>query len=210
MREASVSETEWVIPEAAQPKVAEFAFDLDRTLAAVLQLRSEIPADAFTASILGTERAGNGVMIGADGLVLTIGYLITEAETIWLTANHGAAVPAYVVGYDQASGFGLVQALGRLGVPALELGVSAEAEVGDPVIVAAGGGRGHALKARDRLEARVRWLLGVHARRGAVHHAAASAVGRRRLHRPPRAGSPASARCSSRRRAPRASPPRAT
>src|SRR6188472_1315507 len=67
----SVSETEWAIPEAAQPKVAEFAFDLDRTLTAILQLRSEIPADAFTASILGTERAGNGVMIGADGLVLT-------------------------------------------------------------------------------------------------------------------------------------------
>jgi S1-C subfamily serine protease len=143
-----VSDTEWAIPEAAQPKVAEFAFDLDQTLAAVLQLRSEVPGDAFTASILGTERAGNGVMIGADGLVLTIGYLITEAETIWLTANHGAAAPAHVVGYDPATGFGLVQALGRLGVPGLELGVSAGADVGDPVIVAAGGGRPHALKAR--------------------------------------------------------------
>ena len=143
-----MSETEWAIPEAAQPQVAEFAFDLERALASVLQLRSEIPGDAFTASILGTERAGNGVMIGADGLVLTIGYLITEAETIWLSANHGAAVPAHVVGYDQASGFGLVQALGRLGVPALELGASAEVQVGDPVIVAAGGGRARALKAR--------------------------------------------------------------
>jgi S1-C subfamily serine protease len=144
----SVSETEWAIPEAAQPKVAEFAFDLDRTLTAILQLRSEIPADAFTASILGTERAGNGVMISADGLVLTIGYLITEAETIWLTANQGEAAPAHVVGYDQATGFGLVQALGRLGVPALELGSSAAVEVGDPVIVAGGGGRARALKAR--------------------------------------------------------------
>jgi S1-C subfamily serine protease len=53
-----------------------------------------------------------------------------------------------VVGYDQASGFGLVQALGRLGVPALELGASARAGVGDPVIVAGGGGLPHALKAR--------------------------------------------------------------
>ena len=143
-----MSETEWSIPEAAQPQVAEFAFDLERALASVLQLRSEIPGDAFTASILGTERAGNGVMIRADGLVLTIGYLITEAETIWLAASHGAAVPAHVVGYDQASGFGLVQALGRLGVPALELGTSSEVQVGDPVIVAAGGGRARALKAR--------------------------------------------------------------
>ena len=140
--------TEWAIPEAARPKAAECAFDLERALSSVLALRSEIPEDAFTASILGTERAGNGVLIREDGLVLTIGYLITEAETIWLTAKGGAAAPAHVVGYDQASGFGLVQALGRLGVPALELGASARAGVGDPVIVAGGGGLPHALKAR--------------------------------------------------------------
>ena len=60
----SVSETtEWAIPEAAQPKAAECAFDLERALSSVLALRSEIPEDAFTASILGTERAGNGVLI---------------------------------------------------------------------------------------------------------------------------------------------------
>jgi S1-C subfamily serine protease len=145
----SVSETtEWAIPEAARPKAAECAFDLERALSSVLALRSEIPEDAFTASILGTERAGNGVLIREDGLVLTIGYLITEAETIWLSANGGAAAPAHVVGYDQASGFGLVQALGRLGVPALELGTAARSGVGDPVIVAGGGGLPHALKAR--------------------------------------------------------------
>jgi S1-C subfamily serine protease len=144
-----VSETtEWAIPEPAQPKAAECAFDLDRALSAVLSLRSEIPEDAFTASILGTERAGNGVMIREDGLVLTIGYLITEAETIWLTANSGAAAPAHVVGYDPASGFGLVQALGRLGVPALEVGTSARSKIGDSVIIAGGGGLAHALKAR--------------------------------------------------------------
>lgn len=140
--------TEWAIPAAAQPKAEDYGFDLERALSAVLSVRSEVPDDAFTASILGTERAGNGVMIGDNGLVLTIGYLITEAETIWVTANHGATAPAHVVGYDQVSGLGLVQALGRLGVPALELGSSAAASVGDPVIVAAGGGAAHALKAR--------------------------------------------------------------
>src|SRR5688500_7874155 len=73
-----VSETtEWAIPDAAQPKAADCGFDLERALSAVLTVRSEVPEDAFTASILGTERAGNGVMIGANGLVLTIGYLIT-------------------------------------------------------------------------------------------------------------------------------------
>jgi S1-C subfamily serine protease len=140
--------TEWAIPAAAQPKAKDYGFDLERVLSSVLAVRSEVPDDAFTASILGTERAGNGVMIGENGLVLTIGYLITEAETIWLTANNGGTAPAHVVGYDQVSGFGLVQALGRLGVPALELGASAESKVGDAVIVAGGGGMERALKAR--------------------------------------------------------------
>ena len=112
-------ETEWAIPASAQPRAEDCAFDLERALAAVVAVRSEIPADAFTASILGTERAGNGVVIDDNGLILTIGYLITEAETVWLSAQGGTAAPAHVVGYDQASGFGLIQALGRLGVPAL-------------------------------------------------------------------------------------------
>lgn len=140
--------TEWVIPEIARPKPEECAFDLDRALSSVLSLRAEIPPDAFTASILGTERAGNGVVIDESGLVVTIGYLITEAETLWLSANEGAVVPGHVVGYDQASGFGLVQALGRLGVPALELGSATQAAVGDAVVVAGGGGRPRALSAR--------------------------------------------------------------
>ena len=63
-------------------------------LAAVVGVRAIVPPDAFTADTLGTERAGNGVLIRADGLVLTIGYLVTEAETIWLTLIDGRACPA--------------------------------------------------------------------------------------------------------------------
>jgi S1-C subfamily serine protease len=139
---------EWEFPAALQPKAEEHAFDLERTLASVVSLRSEIPDDAFTADILGTEREGNGVVIGNDGLVLTIGYLITEAETVWLVSGQGTAIPAHVVGYDQRTGFGLVQALGRLDVPAMALGSSAGSAVGAEVIVAGEGGRRHALKAR--------------------------------------------------------------
>jgi S1-C subfamily serine protease len=140
-------ETEWAIPETAQPRPDEWAFDLERALASVVAVRAEIPSDAFTASILGTERAGNGVVIDRSGLILTIGYLITEAETIWLTALSGMAAPAHVVGYDQATGFGLVQALGQLEAPPLELGSAATTAVGDPVVIAGEGGRPHALKA---------------------------------------------------------------
>lgn len=138
----------WAFPQSVQPEPDELGFDLEPVLNAVVQLRSEIPDDAFTASILGTERLGNGIVIGADGLVLTIGYLVTEAESIWLTTNSGAVVAGYPLAYDQATGFGLVQPLGRLDAPALPRGSSAACKPGDDVIVIGHGGRDHALRAK--------------------------------------------------------------
>jgi len=107
----------------------------------VVALRAIVPQDAFTAETLGTERAGNGVFIRGNGLVLTVGYLITEADTIWITLNDGRSVPGHVLGYDQETGFGLVQALAKLEVPALEIGESASAAIGEPVVVGGAGGR---------------------------------------------------------------------
>ena len=72
----------WSFPLQLQPLQAEVPFDLKSALDSVVSLRSEVPDDAFTASILGTERLGNGVVIRDDGLVLTIGYLITEATSV--------------------------------------------------------------------------------------------------------------------------------
>jgi S1-C subfamily serine protease len=138
----------WAFPKGMQPRQEELRFELDRALDAVVQLRSEIPDDAFTASILGTERAGNGVVIGDDGLVLTIGYLITEARSLWLTTNAGVAVAGHPLAYDQVTGFGLVQPLGRLDAPALPRGSASACAVGDDVIVIGHGGRAHALKAK--------------------------------------------------------------
>jgi S1-C subfamily serine protease len=140
-------EKEWPIPGSVQPKPEAYAFDLDRALSSVVSVRTEIPADAFTAPVLGTERAGHGVVIHENGLVLTIGYLITEAETVWLVTNAGTAAAAHVVGYDQTTGLGLVQALGRLGVPAMALGSSRQLPVGGEVIIAGQGGREQALSA---------------------------------------------------------------
>src|SRR5690348_2772693 len=109
--------TNWAFPENLQPAPEEVGFDLAAALDAVVSVRAEIPEDAFTASILGTERLGNGVVIREDGLILTIGYLITEAQTIWLTTNSGAVVAGHPLAYDQVTGFGLVQPLGRLKAP---------------------------------------------------------------------------------------------
>lgn len=138
---------QWAFPGNLQPKDAELDFDLESVLDAVVSVRAEIPDDAFTASILGTERAGYGVVIREDGLLLTIGYLITEASSVWLTTNRGTVVAGHPLAYDQVTGFGLVLPLGRLGAPWLKRGSAASASVGDDVIVAGHGGRGHALKA---------------------------------------------------------------
>src|SRR5260370_7073714 len=136
---------DWEIPGEIQPKPADCAFDLAPALSAVLGLRASIPEDAFPAGPPGTERAGSGVLIRKDGLVLTIGYLVTEAETIWLTSAGGGAVPGHVLAYDQETGFGLVQALGRLDLLPLELGAGVRVGAGDRAVMAAEGGRRHAI-----------------------------------------------------------------
>ena len=100
--------------------------NIDPTLSSVVALRAHIPDDAFTANTLGTVREGSGVVISDDGLVLTIGYLITEAEEVWLTTQEGVVVAAH--------------ALAPLGLPALELGSSATAQIGDQGVFADGQG----------------------------------------------------------------------
>src|SRR5690242_17338707 len=98
---------DWKVPSSVQPKPQDYTYDLDRALSAVVAVHSIVPADAFSAETLGTERAGNGVLIADNGVVLTIGYLITEAEQIWLTFSDGRVAPGHVLGYDQETGFGL-------------------------------------------------------------------------------------------------------
>ena len=138
----------WAFPERLQPHQDRLHFDLQSALQSVVLLRAEIPDDAFTASVLGTERVGHGVVIGNDGLVLTIGYLITEASSIWLTTRTGAVVPGHALAYDHVTGFGLVLPLGNLPVPPMERGESALVGVGDTVTVIGHGGQEHALETR--------------------------------------------------------------
>jgi S1-C subfamily serine protease len=137
--------TDFQIRDDLQPDPDEVPFDLERTLSAVVAVRAEVPDDGFTAQTLGTERRGHGVVIRDNGLVLTIGYLIVEATRVWLVDSAGRAAPGHVVGYDQETGFGLVQALEPLQAAPMPLGVSAALAVGDPVIFAGAGGRPQAL-----------------------------------------------------------------
>src|SRR5881394_3882880 len=139
---------EYKVSSSVQPKPQDYGYDLDKALASVMGLHAIIPGDAFTAETLGTERAGNAVLIRENGVVLTIGYLITEAETIWLHLNDGRVVPGHVLGYDQTTGFGLVQALAKLDLPALPLGDSTLVRLEETVVVGGAGGRQKSVAAR--------------------------------------------------------------
>ena len=130
---------EWSVSTQLQPKPEDFPFDLDWTLSSTVALRAIVPPDAFTAQILGTLRIGHGAVIGQD-LVVTVGYLITEAEQVWLQTGAGKVVAGHVLGIDMSSGLGLIKALEPLDVPALEIGDSDQVMIGDRVI-AGGGGR---------------------------------------------------------------------
>ena len=143
-----MKKADWEIPANLQPDPDDYAFDLEQALRAVVGIKAYVPSDAFTAGTLGTERAGSGVVIKEHGLVATIGYLVMEAETIWITAADGRAIPGHALAYDQETGFGLVQPLGRLDLPMLEVGDSDRVKVGDQVVFAAAGGRHHAIETR--------------------------------------------------------------
>jgi len=107
---------------------------------AIVKVRSIIPKDALTANTLGTEREGNGVVIDSKGHILTIGYLIVEAETIEVTGPEDKSIHATFVGYDHDTGFGLLRTEEPLKVAPMKLGQSSEVKEGEPVLVVGHGG----------------------------------------------------------------------
>ena len=109
------------------------------TLDAVVRINATVPDQARTAASLGTEREGNGIVIDREGHVLTIGYLILEAERIEVTTADGKTYPARFVGYDHATGFGLVRTAPPLPGSPIALGDSSAAVVGDGVQVLTAG-----------------------------------------------------------------------
>ncbi len=135
------------VSRLARPDPAALDFDVARALSSVFAVRTHVAEDALTAPVLGVERAGHGVLIDAEGLIVTIGYLVTEAQSVWLIDQEGRTLPGHVVGLDSESGLGLVQALGSKRLPALELGNGSSLAQSDAVVVASQGGLSHALSA---------------------------------------------------------------
>ena len=133
------------VDKVLRPTAGAFSFDLNSHLTSVVALEATVSDDASTAEALGTNRIGNGIVIGAEGLVLTIGYLITEADEVILTTADGRRIQAHVLGVDQATGLGLLHALEPLNLPALPIGDSHSVARDETVLVAGAGGRAHAL-----------------------------------------------------------------
>ncbi len=132
-----VTITFWLVRPATAAD--ENAWSVESVFSSVVLIHADIPEEARTATALGSKRAGNGVIIDNDGLIVTIGYLILEAEQVRVTDAEGKTSAATLIGYDHDTGFGLIRSEEPLGGAALPLGSAADLEAGEPVIVA---GRG--------------------------------------------------------------------
>ena len=124
----------------APPEAPQATIDaLSRANAAVVGIRVSVAEGARSAETLGPQRSGSGVVIGADGLILTIGYLMVEAQTIQIVTSDNKTLPAQAVAYDQATGFGLVKSLLPLrGVVPVALGSLNDLAAGEPLMASTG------------------------------------------------------------------------
>lgn len=134
--------------EAESAEFQERVRTLRAANAAVVGVRATAVDDARSIETLGRRRQGSGVVIDADGLVLTIGYLVLEAEHVDLVIEGERTVPARVVAYDLASGFGLLQALAPVKVGAVRFGSSADISTSEPLMISSGGSDGQRSLAR--------------------------------------------------------------
>jgi S1-C subfamily serine protease len=114
---------------------------VDQLLSAVVGIRARVPADARTAAALGTERTGSGVVIDANGLIVTIGYLILEANRVEVLAGEGRMLPAEILAYDHETGIGLLRTVEPVDVVPMRLGDSSRLGEGDQLLVSGFGGR---------------------------------------------------------------------
>jgi serine protease Do len=124
---------------AAAPSPSDYQHLVDATHA-VVALKVKALANARSNATLGPERSGSGVLFGPQNLVLTIGYLVLEADQVEITTNKGRTVPAVVAAYDHATGFGLLRPLGPLDLKPIALGSSEKVDALDRLLIATGSG----------------------------------------------------------------------
>ena len=130
---------------ALSSSLAAQTLSLDALLDGVVRIKTAIHPEGRTIPNLGREREGSGIVIDGNGLILTIGYLMVEAYAAAITTSDGRSWPANVLGYDNDSGFGLLQSVGPLKVKPLAIGRSADVKEHDPAVIVGHGGPGRAI-----------------------------------------------------------------
>ncbi len=127
-------------PPASKPSSTQQTMEaLTRANAAVVGVQVTAAEGARSIDTLGLRRIGSGVVIGTDGTVLTIGYLLLEADTVQIITQDRKTVPARVVAYDQATGFGLLRPLVPLrGVSPVTLGSANSINTGEALMASTG------------------------------------------------------------------------
>jgi S1-C subfamily serine protease len=139
----------WCAPSlGAEDDVAAQSRALERAANAVVGVQTVALEDARSNATLGRWRQGSGVVIGEDGLVLTIGYLIVEADQVQLMLDDGRALPARVVAYDLSSGFGLLMPLAPMTIAPVPIGRGVELPNDAPLLIASGAPDGMVSPAR--------------------------------------------------------------
>jgi S1-C subfamily serine protease len=128
----------WSFPKSLRPDPLKLEFDLEQRLDALLH--------AYTAPILGTTRSGHGVVIDSEGHILTIGYLVTEAQQIWCRKRDGSVVQADVLAYDQPTGFGILKSFSKLECGYIPIGKANDLRKHDKVYMLGHGGIHQCLK----------------------------------------------------------------
>ena len=126
--------------KAAEAEPAAETADASRLFAAVVKVQTRAVPNARSTATLGQERDGSGVVIGDGGLILTIGYLIVEADDVKVVDSRGRTLPAKIVGYDHATGLGLIRAAASLDTKPVPLGDSTRLSERDPVMIVNSGG----------------------------------------------------------------------
>jgi S1-C subfamily serine protease len=109
---------------------------LDHVVPAVVNIHSVTPQRHPSARLLGTERAGSGAIIDAEGHILTVGYVVMGARTIEITLPDQQRYPATLLFQDFESGMAILQTPAR-DLPTVSLGRSASLKEGDKVIIVA-------------------------------------------------------------------------
>ncbi len=128
-------------PRARKTQQAQVERDAEDVLAAVVRIKMTAIPSARSNATLGPNREGTGVVIDERGHVVTIGYIVIEAESIEITTQDGRTVPATLAGYDHASGFALLRSGVPLGVKPMPMGQAADVAQREPVMVLPAGGR---------------------------------------------------------------------